>query len=82
MLSLRTVVALLCGCSIVPKVNSKWNVEVDGVPMHVRDLKRTVNSPSNYQTISHSDNSTADDVQLRRSTREEKLPDRFGYSRP
>ena len=64
------------------KVNSKWNVEVDGVPRHVRDLRRTVNSPSNGQTVSHSDNGPADDVQLRRSTREKQLPDRFGYSRP
>ena len=51
---------------IVTKVNSKWNIEVDGVPRHVRDLRRTVNSPLNDQTVSHSDNGTADEVQLRR----------------
>ena len=62
---------------IVTKVNSKWNV-----PRHVRDLRRTVNSPSNDQTVSHSDNGPADDVQLHRSTREKQLPNRFSYSRP
>jgi len=59
---------------IVTNVNSKWNADVNGMPRHVRDLRRVNPPPCQPKPI---EVEASDDV--RRSDRNKRLPKHFDH---
>ncbi len=62
---------------VVTKVNSSWNVEVNGIPRHSRDIRRVAFTASDEQSEDLSQAEEIDDEARRRPVRERKMPNRY-----